>query len=283
MRRLFDIIQIGEGKDIPSITFDYLLTACIVSNIISMILLTFDSMQPYYHNLEAIEVTTTYLFITEYIARVVTAKYLYPEENIFKATLMFVFSVYGMVDLLSILPILLTGILPYGFSVLRMLRVFRILRLFKITKNYDSFSVIGTVVKNKRKQILSSVFIILLLMLSASVIIYGFEHDVQPDKFENALSGLWWAVNTMLTVGYGDIYPMTIGGKLFTVFVEFLGVGLVAIPTGILSAGFMEYHSEPVRKTTNDITKEIQALLDESWDKEQTLDELINKMKKLKL
>lgn len=282
MERIFRIIQIGEDKDIPSRLFDIFITACILLNIMSMIMLTFSTFEAYHIELAFIERYTTYVFITEYILRIATSQWLYPNKHWALAPLCFVFSLYGVIDLLSILPVLLTGLLPYGFSVLRMLRVFRILKLFKITKNYDSFSVIGTVFSNKRKQIVSSVFIILTLMLASSVVIYGFEHDVQPDKFENALSGVWWAVNTMLTVGYGDIYPITVGGKILTVIVEFLGVGLVAIPTGILSAGFMEYHSVK-ELTTNTVVDDIQTLLDESQDSEKTLDEIINKMKYLKL
>ena len=282
MERVFRIIQIGEDKDLPSRLFDMFITVCILLNIVSLVMLTFDTFEPYYDKLQLIERYTTYVFIVEYILRIATSPWLYPDKPWYLVPLYFIFSLYGIVDLLSILPVLLMGALPYGFSVLRMLRVFRILKLFTITKNYDSFSVIGTVFKNKRKQIASSVFIILTLMLASSIIIYGFEHDVQPDKFENALSGLWWAVNTMLTVGYGDIYPITTGGRILTVLVEFLGVGLVAIPTGILSAGFMEYHT--IRETTTtSVVMDIQTLLDESEDKSKTLDDIITRMKNLKL
>lgn len=283
MKRVFEIIQIGEGKDYASRAFDMFISLCIVSNIICMILLTFNSLSEYYSILKLIENVTIYVFVIEYSLRVITAKYLYPEYNTFGAIIMFVTSLYGVIDLLSILPVVLVGVLPYGFSALRMLRVFRILKLFRITKNYDSFSVIGVVLRNKKNQIASSVSIVLILMLAASLLMYGFEHEVQPDKFENALSGIWWAVNTMLTVGYGDIFPVTSGGKLLTVVIEFLGVGLVAIPTGIISAGFMEYHNSVQKRNEEDIVKEIQELLDNSDDKLNTLDMLIEKMKKLNL
>lgn len=284
MKRLFEIIQIGEGKDIPSRLFDYFITVCILSNITSMILLTFGSLNEYHTALSLVEQITTYIFIVEYILRVATAKYLHPTfKTRTAAIILFVFSTYGIIDLLSILPVILNGILPYGFSVLRMLRVFRILKLFQITKNYDSFSVISTVIKSKRKQISSSVFIIVTLMLSASVVMYGFEHDAQPDKFENALSGVWWSVNTMLTVGYGDIYPITVGGKILTILLEFLGVGLVAIPTGILSAGFMEYHSKPTIKDIDRVVSEMQVIIDSSENKKFAIDLMIDKMKNLKV
>lgn len=283
MKRIFEIIQIGEGKDYASRLFDVFISICIIGNIICMVLLTFNSLDKYFDILRLIENITIYVFILEYSLRVITAKYLYPEYNTFGSVIMFIFSTYGIVDLLSILPAIFVGVFPYGFSALRMLRVFRILKLFRITKNYDSFSIIGIVLRNKRKQIASSISIILILMLAASVLMYGFEHDAQPDKFENALSGLWWAVNTMLTVGYGDIFPVTYGGRLLTVIIEFLGVGLVAIPTGIISAGFMEYHNSVQRKSADDIVRDIQELLDNSSDTLSTLDNLIEEMKSLKL
>lgn len=283
MKRIFEIIQIGEGKDYVSKLFDVFISVCIIVNIICMVLLTFNSLSEYYNILNAIETFTIYVFIIEYSLRVITAKYLYLGYSTFGAIILFVFSLYGVIDLLSILPVVLVGTLPYGFSALRMLRVFRILKLFRITNNYDSFSVIGVVLKNKKKQIASSISIVLILLLAASVLMYGFEHEAQPDKFENALSGLWWAVNTMLTVGYGDIFPITYGGRLLTVIIEFLGVGLVAIPTGIISAGFMEYHNSEQRKTVDEVVNEIQELLDNSNDKKDTLNDLITKMKKLEL
>ena len=101
-----------------------------------------------------------------------------------------------------------------------------------------------TVLKQKRNQILSSLFIIFLIMLMSSLLMYGFEHCAQPDVFKNAFSGIWWATSTLLTVGYGDIYPITIGGQIASIGITFLGVGIVAIPTGILPAGFTVHLSE---------------------------------------
>ena len=95
----------------------------------------------------------------------------------------------------------------------------------------------------KRKQLLSSICMIAMIMLAASLCMYGFEHDVQPDVFENAFSGIWWAMSTVLTVGYGDIYPITVGGKIVAIIIALLGVCVVAIPTGVISAGFVEYYA----------------------------------------
>lgn len=98
--------------------------------------------------------------------------------------------------------------------------------------------------KDKRNALVSSVFLVLVLMLASSLCMYGLEHEAQPENFSNAFSGIWWSMSTLLTVGYGDIYPVTIGGRIMTIIITFLGVGMVAIPTGIISAGFVEYYTK---------------------------------------
>ncbi len=125
-----------------------------------------------------------------------------------------------------------------------MLRVVRILHLFRINSQYDAFNVITEVLKDKSNALISSIFLILILMLASSLCMYGLEHDAQPENFSNAFSGIWWSVATLLTVGYGDIYPITIGGRIMAIVIAFLGVGMVAIPTGIISAGFVEYYTK---------------------------------------
>lgn len=127
--------------------------------------------------------------------------------------------------------------------VFRMFRVIRIFRLFQFNTYYDSLSVIAEVITSKRQQLMSSVFTILVLMMASSLCMYSLEHEAQPEVFSNAFSGVWWAVSTLLTVGYGDIYPVSTLGKVFSIFITFLGVGMVAIPTGIISAGFADQYS----------------------------------------
>ena len=123
-----------------------------------------------------------------------------------------------------------------------MLRVARIFHLFRLNAKYDSFNVITTVLYEKRNQIISSLFIVLVLMLASSLCMYSVEHDAQPEVFRNAFSGVWWSMSTLLTVGYGDIYPITPLGRIMAICIAYLGVGAVAIPTGIISAGFVEQY-----------------------------------------
>lgn len=241
--RLFRIIQIGSAEDWPSRMFDFVTLAAILTNLFIAVFETFDASAPYGNILGALELVTVLFFTVEYALRLFTADYLYPDIPPQKAALRYVTSFSGVIDLLSFLPYYLPVFFPAGVVAFRMFRVVRIFRLFRINAYYDALNVITDVIKSKKDQLLSSVFIILVLMLAASLCMYSLEHTVQPEVFQNAFSGFWWAVSTLLTVGYGDIYPITPVGRLFGIAITFLGVGMVAIPTGILSAGFVEQYT----------------------------------------
>lgn len=237
-KKIFNIIQIGDKSNIVSRCFDKLIIFAILLNIAVMFLQTFNALEKYYSIFKIIEVVTTIIFITEYILRIWTADFLYLSSKY--PRLKYIFSFDGIIDLLTIIPMYFLD----GFVVFRMLRVVRILRLFRINNKYDSFNVITSVLYEKRNQLLSSIFIILMLMFASSLCMYSVENRVQPNVFENAFSGLWWSVSTILTVGYGDIFPITVLGKLMAIVIAFLGVMVVAIPTGIISAGFVEQYSK---------------------------------------
>lgn len=242
-KRVFEIIQIGNRADVPSLCFDIFIVLVILLNISITFLQTFDEMAGYADVMGTIELVTMVIFLAEYILRVWTADHLYPEKAYPAAIRGFVLSFYGVVDLMTILPYFLPFFVPSGAVAFRMLRVVRILRLFKINSRYDAFNVITEVIKDKKNALVSSIFMVLVLMLASSLCMYGLEHEAQPENFTNAFSGIWWSVSTLLTVGYGDIYPVTIGGRMMAIVIAFLGVGMVAIPTGIISAGFVEYYT----------------------------------------
>lgn len=243
-QRIFKIIQIGNRTDIPSMCFDIFIIFVILANISITFLQTFDGAVRYAGAMEIVELVTMVIFLGEYLLRLWTADCLYPEKTYPAAVFRFAVSFYGVVDLLTILPYFCPFFIPSGAVAFRMLRVVRILRLFRINSRYDAFHVITAVLKEKKNALVSSIFLVLVLMLASSLCMYGLEHEAQPDHFANAFSGIWWSVSTLLTVGYGDIYPVTIGGKLMAIVIAFLGVGMVAIPTGIISAGFVEYYTK---------------------------------------
>lgn len=241
--RVFDIIQLGTQYDTASRLFDYVLITAILINLLLLIVDTFDSAAAFRAVYKPVEYATAVFFIVEYALRIWTAEYLYPGDSKSKAKIRFVFSFYGLIDLLTILPYILPFFLPMGFVAFRVLRVFRVFRLFRINAQYDAFNVVVDVLRNKKQQLLSSICIILIMMLASSICMYSLEHPAQPDVFRNAFSGIWWSVSTLLTVGYGDIYPVTAAGQVMAIIIAFLGVGLVAIPTGIISAGFVEQYT----------------------------------------
>ena len=243
-QRLSQIVEVGGADDVVSRGYDIFSTAVLIINLIVSILSTYENIRNSYGSaLATAEALTVAFFAVDYVLRLLTAKCLFPTRSEKRALKNYVFSLSGIIDLLSFLPYYLPFFFPTGTAAFRMFRIVRIFRLFRINAYYDSLNVITEVISSKKQQLLSSVFIIMVLMLASSLFMYSLEHEAQPDVFANAFSGIWWAVSTLLTVGYGDIYPVTTLGKIFGIFITFLGVGMVAIPTGIISAGFVEQYS----------------------------------------
>ena len=243
-RRIGTIVDIGSTEDFPSRAYDIVYTLVIFLNLGVTIAYTFDTAEDRCGALLlTIEEWTVAYFAVDWALRVWTAKYRCPDLPETRAILKYLLSFGGIVDILSFLPYYLPWFFPAGAVAFRMFRVVRIFRLFRINAYYDSLNVITQVLASKAQQLLSSVFIILVLMTASSLCMYSLEHDAQPEVFSNAFSGIWWSVSTLLTVGYGDIYPITTMGKIFGIFITFLGVGMVAIPTGIISAGFVDQYS----------------------------------------
>ena len=243
-KRLFEIIEIGLPGDVASQVYDVFNILSIVINLVVSVMYTFDDLHARFGPwLVTIEAVTVAFFAADFAMRLWTAKFLRPSLTEPRAVLRYIFSFSGLVDLLSFLPYYLPVFFPRGAVAFRMFRVARVFRLFRVNAYYDSLGVITQVISSKRQQLFSSVFILLVLMLASSLCMYSLEHDAQPEVFSNAFSGIWWSVSTLLTIGYGDIYPVTTMGKIFSIFITFLGVGMVAIPTGIISAGFVDQYT----------------------------------------
>ena len=244
-QRVFKMVSVGVVDDRINQGYDAISTGLLLLNLIGAFAGTFDSYAAKYgvllHHIESVTVA---FFALDYVLRMYTAPCLYPDEHGARPYMRYALSGAGIIDLMSFLPYYLPVFFPAGLAVFRMFRVVRIFRLFRINAYYDSLNVITEVIVSKKQQLLSSVFIILTLMLASSLCMYSLEHEAQPDVFRNAFSGIWWSAATLFTVGYGDIYPVTTLGKVFSIAITFLGVGMVAIPTGIISAGFVEQYSQ---------------------------------------
>ncbi len=171
------------------------------------------------------------LFSIEYILRV----YIEPRKRDF------IFSFYGIIDLLAILPSLF--LLP-GFRILRILRFLRIFRIFKATRFILAVDRLTEALNEIRRELLALVILSLMLVYLAACGIHYFERVEQPEEFGSILDSMWWAIVTLTTVGYGDVYPITPGGKIFTALVTLVGVGLIAIPSGLLASVLTEARVE---------------------------------------
>lgn len=237
---VFNVIRDDDVNHLSGTVFDSIIIVFIFVTVAFVVLDTFQMpawFAPVYKVVETISIT---VFTLEYILRIWTIPLAYPMLSPARARLKYIFSPMAMVDLLSVLPFFLPLFLPVDLSILQAARIIRLLRIFKIKRYTNALDGIAYVFKKRGSQLFSSVLIIFLLMLIASVLMFEIEHTVQPDKFDNALSAFWWAVATVTTVGYGDMYPITPMGRLLGSVIALLGIGLVAIPTGIISAGFVQ-------------------------------------------
>jgi len=214
-------------------SFAFTIQALIVLSLITFSVDTLSDLSDKTRNiLSVIEVITVAIFTLEYISRIVVAD----------RKLGFIFSFYGLIDLVAILPFYVaSGLDLRAVRIFRLLRLVRILKLFRYNQAIRRFH--RALIIAKEELILFSFVALILLYLSA-VGIYYFEHQAQPEQFKSVFHGLWWAVATLTTVGYGDVYPITVGGKLFTFIILMVGLGVVAVPTGLVASALSQARNE---------------------------------------
>ena len=241
---VFEVIQPSTDKSVndrvASKIFDSMIMMLIVFSVVSVFLCTFNIPDWLFRILIRVEFISIIVFTIEYALRIWTANLLFPELNPIRARIRYIISPMAIIDLISILPFLVPVLHTYNLVGVRVFRLVRLLRIFKLNRYSDALASIGEVFRKKAQQMVASIFFVFIVLILASLLIYYAEHDAQPNQFENAFSGLWWAVATLTTVGYGDLYPITPLGRFLGAVIALLGIGMVAVPTSILSAGFME-------------------------------------------
>ena len=237
---IFSVIQPAEFGNIASKVFDLIIMFFILLSVSTVFVTTFDPAEEIQFWLQRIETVSVGIFTVEYLLRIWTADLLYPESGFFGSRVKYILSPLAMIDMMAILPFYLPMILPVDLISIRAVRLVRLLRMFKLNRYSEALASIAKVFEHKAREIFASLFFVLILLIVASLLIYYAEHDAQPHQFRNAFSGLWWAVATLTTVGYGDIYPITPIGRVLGAVIAILGIGMVAVPTSILSAGFLE-------------------------------------------
>lgn len=217
------------------------LFAVIVLNVF-LILVVYDASIPTNDSLPVlvIDSVSSFIFLIEYFARLWTADMVYPHLGPVKSRLRYAFSAMGLIDLFSFLPYFLYGLGLIPNSVTSSLRILKVLRLLKISRYMMGWRVIVSVFKNNIREISAAFAILLLFSLTASALMCQFEQPVQPDVYNNIFTGLYWAIQTITSTGYGDVTPITPAGRALGFCAMVLSIGIVAVPAGIFSAGFIE-------------------------------------------
>ena len=210
----------------------------IFTSSICLVLTTEPSVEEKYGDyLWLFEAFSSLVFMVEYFVRIWRCPEESSENGCWKARFRYIFSIMGMVDLLSFLPFFL---LVMGWSQTPQLMLVQLLRLLKLTRYSVAFDLLADVLRDEAESLLVSVMLMFIILIFASVGIFIFEHDVQPDAFGSIPKAMWWAIVTLTTVGYGDVTPITVQGKIFATFITIAGVGLVSLPAGIIASGFTE-------------------------------------------
>jgi voltage-gated potassium channel len=235
-KKIYRIIEPAEKGDLSSKLFDIFMLILICVNILAVI---FETVKP--HKIYVIfEIVSVIIFSLEYIVRLWTA----PENPHFKkpvvGRILFAFSALMIIDLIAILPFYLPMIVGVDMRIVRVFRLFRVFRIFKLGRYSKAMKMVGHVIKDQKEELLIVVFIMLFLMIISSSLMYFVEGAVQPGNFRNIPQTMWWAVSALTTVGYGDVVPITILGKVLGAIISILGIALFALPTGILASGFTE-------------------------------------------
>lgn len=220
--------------------FGYFIMSLIVLSVISIILESIAEVNNSIGNfLFKFNVFTISMFTIEYIMRMYVSDLTHPAKSKIRSMLKFATSPFGLIDLFAILPFYLPMLIKIDLRFLRVIRLSRFLRILKINRYNNSLVIIWKVIKEKRSELAVTGFITFLILVFASFLMYNIEGQEQPEAFPNVLAAFWWAISTLTTVGYGDIYPVSAFGKVLSSIIAILGIGIVALPTGIISAGFV--------------------------------------------
>ncbi len=258
-RRVFQVLEFSSKDDWLTLIDDVLLTTLIALNAVAVTLETVHSLYSEYKVLfDTFELVSISIFTVEYILRLWICTLRVEYQQPLKGRIRFALTPLALVDLFAILPFYFPYFLPIDLRFLRTLRLFRLLRIFKLTRYSAALRTLGTVVKLKKEELLISVMIVLVILFFASTLMYFIENEVQPETFGSIPKSLWWGVVTLTTVGYGDVYPVTPLGKVLGAVIAFLGVGMFALPAGILASGFADrLHRKQERTTCPHCGKEI--------------------------
>lgn len=239
-KRVHHLLEAGKNDDFLSWFVEIFLIVLIVLNVTCLIL---ETVKPLHEKYETFflyfDTFSVIVFTIEYVLRVWSITEEQQFSHPVKGRIRYIFSPIALCDLLSIIPFYL----PFIHADLRSLRLFRflrLLRLFKIARYVRALASIKKVLIDKRHELLVSLVLMLFVLIIASTLMYFIENETQPEAFSSIPATMWWGIATLTTVGYGDIYPVTPVGKFLGGIITIVGIGLFALPAGIIASGFSE-------------------------------------------
>lgn len=247
-RRAWELLHGEHAEDRASRWVNYLIVVLILASVVAYVLETMPEVSRRIGpELVRLELFAVAVFSVEYVGRLWTV----PEDPRYsdgwRGRLRWIGTPLAIVDLLAILPFYLGALVTTDLILLRVMRLFRILRIAKISRYSESLRTMTRVFRNKRRELLTSVLTLSLLLVLAAWGMWLVEGEVQPEAFASVPATLWWAVITITTVGYGDVVPVTALGRLLAGVIAVIGLGFIALPSGIFASGFVEEMTEQQR------------------------------------
>lgn len=238
-RRVWELLEVAKPGDVPGRIFDIFILTLIFLNVVAVVIGTVKVVEEHYEMiLHRFEIFSVVVFSVEYIARVWSCVSREEYSKPVSGRLRFIAKPMTIIDLVAVLPFFLSFV-HTDLRFLRALRLFRIFRVAKLGRYSTSVRLFGRVFKESKHELVITFVVMILLVVMSSSFMYFAEHESQPDKFSDIPSTMWWSVVTLTTVGYGDVYPVTTLGKLVASLISIAGIGMFALPTGILGANFV--------------------------------------------
>ncbi len=275
--KTYQILEGNISKNLISKIINLSLILLIMGNVLAVIFESeVDFHQVYHQEFILFELISLSIFCFEYVLRVWCCVESSAYQNItnFKARINYIISPMALIDLISILPFLIALFFTID---LRVLRLIRVLRLLKLTHYFKGFNIFIVVITKELKSITAAMMVMWFLIIIAASLMHSIEGNIQPEVFGSILQSMWWSVVTMTTVGYGDVVPVTVLGKVVSTFIMLVGVGLVALPAGMLAARF----GEELRERKKSLDTQIKGALSSGFiDKKeyQSLEEFADKL-----
>jgi len=241
-KTVYEIIEEAEPGNRPSEIFDIFLITLIALNVVALIVGTVEEI----HRISPgafylFEVISVGIFTVEFLLRVWTCTESPSYAHPVKGRLKYLVSPLALIDLLAVLPVYLVFFINLHGLDLRFLRVMRLLaRIVRLGRYFSSLRTLGKIVHIRRGELAAVVSVLFLLLVMTSSLMFFAEHKAQPEEFASIPRAMWWSIITLTTVGYGDVFPVTAAGRLLAGVIAIVGIGLFALPAGILGSGFME-------------------------------------------